>query len=327
MSYKDTDTFAFVAESGVNDKLVSLFQAADRTALAYLEKERYPEVYGIYQGQLELLIYLQRTSRKRLHKGAQFHNMGLALLLQKRFEGAHFVAMAYFEDILTYGEGRGHSEEAPAYRLLIELRYPTEILTEIKKRAHSALEARRLPRDPRVILEDLFKIPEDLKLEQPNAEEFRIFLTSFFPRPEPRPTDTLLVFVGGSFKTIVVLRYFRDLIDMKPGYEAVLLDVPVPQYLEPMMYTLCTGAMDDCDHAVFEVTVHEWQIAEIIHHYEKWVSGRRNSGMTPNILLLSQQTYDFKQHVPLMLPPEYKPLCESYMDLGAAEAIIDRYLP
>jgi hypothetical protein len=316
-----------VAESGVNEKLLSLFHAADRTAMAYLEKERYPEIYGIYQGQLELLFYLQRVRRLRLHKGVQFHNMGLALLLQGRSEGAHLVAMAYFEDLLTYGEGRGDPEKAPACRLLTELQYSAAILAEIRRRTQSALESKKLPRDPRVILEDLVKIPEDLKLEQPNPKEFRDFLKAFFPRPDPKPTDTLLVFVGGSFKTIVILRHFRDFIDKKPGYEVVLLDVPVPRYLEPMMYSLCTGAMDDCDYSVFEVTIHEWQIAEITHHYERWVNDRRHLGMKPNILLLSQQTFDFKQHVPLMLPPEYKPLCESYKNLAVAESIIDRYLP
>jgi len=299
-------------------EIQGLFEAAERTAAEYLRTGRVIEAERIYANQLAILRDLQRRTRKRFHKGGPLHNRGIAfLLLGQNAEATFFILLALVEDILS-GETAPSWREAPAYRVLTQvLAIPPNLLAEIESVAQREREAGRIPSDPEGIL---FLVG----IEAPPGFRFERRVTQL---PEellplvPTKVDKW-VFIGGSFRTIAILRYFRDVVKRR-GYHPILLDIPLTPAQDA--YMVSTAALDACDFAIFEVSVQEGQMIEIGHHYDRWI----RSGMSdPRILILIQEIFDAQTPgTPRMIPPHYKRRCRRYRVLATATMRIRRFLP
>jgi len=298
-----------------------LFEAAERTAIEHIRSARFQKAEMIYASQLAILRDLQGRMRKRFHKGGPLHNLGVVTLLQHRYvDGIRLVASALVEDVLSEDNFEAW-RRAPAYQLLAGImRLPPEALDRIEEEASRMRSARRIPKDPNQILEriefDSLLPPE---LIGPPIRE----VESFLLLPPPRPAG-ILVFVGGSFKMVAVLRLFHRIV-LDCGHVPILLDYEFPPWVDS--FTACTAAMDNCDLSVFDVSIPEGQMAEIVHHYEKWKQvsqGTRN----PGILLVMQELFGQKSpRIPPMIPPEYKRRCKRYRELLDAEKHLKAFLP
>lgn len=298
-----------------------LFEAAERTAVEHIRAGRYEKAETIYASQLAILRDLQSRTRKRFHKGGPLYNLGIVMLLQRRFvDGTRSVASALVEDVLSE-ELVSAWRQAPAYHVLAEvMRLPSGVLNRIEEEASRLRLTRRIPKAPELFLDriefDSLLPPE---LVGPPVQQTEMLLRL----PPPKPAG-ILVFVGGSFKMVAVLRLFQKIV-LDCGHVPILLDYEFPQWVDT--FTACTAAMDNCDLSVFEVSIPEGQMAEIVHHYEKWKQASRGI-QNPQILLLMQELFGTKSpRVPPMIPPEYKTRCKRYRELPAAEELLKKFLP
>ncbi len=301
--------------STLDQELGQLLEAAERTAAEYLQSGRYTEAARIYSGQLAILKDLQRRMRKRLHKGGPLHNLGIALLLEGQLrEGSTSVLLALVEDVLS-AEVPFVWREAPAYLVLQMLGFSPDWLSNIENAAIRVREAGRVPKDPNTLLRGIGIEPSTLEVRVSEPPER-------LPLPQAPAKVGTWVFVGGSFKTVAILRDFRDTIRRR-GHFPILLDYKVPQWLDT--YDVAIAALDQCEYAVFEVTIPEGQIAEIVHHHESWI---RSGNPNPRILLLIQELFGSNiPRTPAMIPPSYKKLCKRYRALAAARRHIRAFLP
>jgi len=312
-----------VVEFPFPKELSILFEAAERTAKNYIDQRRYSDAQRIYEGQLKLLSYFQTIKRKRFHKGASLHNLGLTLLLQRDKIGIYYIVQAFTEDALTYTPELGNPFQGLAARLLRYLNYQEVVLRAIMERTSSVRAEGKLPYDPTEIIADIVEFPSETRIDLAHDPEFEESIRTFFPRITSKIGK--LVFIGGSFKTIAILRYLEEHVATISGYSPVLLDKEIPQYLKILTYHLCTGAMDDCDLSIFEVTIPEGQMAEIAHHYERRLY-QIGFPDPPDIILLTQETFKGRAHIPAMIPPEYQSDLHSYRDLVKVKKIVSDFL-
>lgn len=300
------------------DEILALFEAAERTAFGYLQSGRYVEATRVYSNQLEVLRDLQSRFHKRLHKGGPFYNLGVALLgLNRPAEAQYNFLQALVEDVFS-ADRRPDWREQLAYRILTTVSpVSPELLTGIEDTATEMKLAGPVPPEPEIILKDVGI--------QPSAEEVRRVPPRALPKlplPEMPKRVGRTVFIGGSFKTIAILRHFKAAVKRR-GYVPVLMDYRPPANRD--VYDMCIAALDSCDLAIFEVTVQEGQMAEIAHHYDQW---RRRGTADPRILLLLQQVFDRSStRVPQMVPPRYKRRCKHYRVLAVATRHINHFLP
>lgn len=257
-------------------KLSGKLSKLDFLGLAHLYEGRYSEAQQVFEEQLGMLFAAQTTDDTRYHKGGPLHNLGLALLFQRRIgEGVRHVVAALAEDVTSFG--RMESQDYPAYRLLLELGINQSALQDLTGLLHERNSELLVARDSLrfVTLKEsivaLFgydlivpkSLPASITPQAASSPPSRVIskVKKCLAKIGGTPQDH--VFVGGAYRNIALLRYVADLIGKSGILMPILvIDLPV-KFKDEESYYASMELLRHCKSAVFEVSFSNGHMMEL----------------------------------------------------------------
>lgn len=234
---------------------------------------------------------------KRYHKGGPYHQIGYCLFLQnKSAEAFKYFLYAYVEDSITESN---IPLDLPAFK---NLKYAYGISV--------------------VDLDDLFKdVRASVNTNIPQKSDD--YLEEYFSRGKNiKPIDITKdkkVFVGGNYRNIALLRHIEEVVSKISKSSLIpILPVNFSEVSEQKIYQHSMFLLEDCKHAIFEVTFDAGHLMEIEHALKK----------EHNILLLYQKKYKNDQESPpvtkMLLGHEVK--VESYTTIEDLEKAVSGFI-
>jgi len=224
--------------------------------------ELYPRALNIYTLMRDLMLDWQKKHEERIHKGVPYHMRGLTLLVMGQKESLWEFLYAFTEDVITESLGvKPIAEERMAHLMLTKYwSVPEKELAKLKEQLQSFT---KVPLQPEVALKEALK---SISLDIESIAKF--------PSPEKRSikkygglddlpgTYSKRVFLGGNYDNMVLIREVERIIrdcDFEP---IIAIDFSVRP---DQFYTFDRLLLEQCQQAVFEVTIGDGHLIEIEH--------------------------------------------------------------
>jgi tetratricopeptide (TPR) repeat protein len=242
-----------------------LQEQVDRVAFVYepalAAGKKYDEALDAYRDLYELLNR-EQPSDKRYHKGYPLHNMGYILLRQgKAPEALHYFVLAYIEDLLSETKGEENKADNTAAGRVLHQVYTIkdEFFKSLQNIILSKKESGSIVKDPERILTEFVQIPK------PKISDIAFWYSKPPPLKKRFPgmfekVWEMRVFIGGSYKELLVMSEIKKYVSQK-GYEPVVaLDFEIP---EDLVHHHSLMLLHECKYAIFDLSQEAGQLMEI----------------------------------------------------------------
>jgi len=309
-------------------KYVNENQKLELSGIAAMYIHEYPRAEELFKKQYDLLYKAQSEEGRSIHKGAPLQNWGVVLIeVNNISEGLIKIAAAFIEDLIT--SSLQEVIEGSASKALSAFDVSEADKRDIEGMVKSKIESDKDIFDPELIAKEIVRIEDDKIL----------ILNISKPQPEIRLLEKIgkklsgtfqqRVFVGGSYRNIVLLRKMSDIVrDL--GYEPQLVgdvlkdEIAQKKLDEEDMHGICMEITDECNYAIFEVSFSNGHMMEIEHCHSM-----KNEGKSMEVLLLWQILYP----EPKIRPPISQMLLakkfqkKEYDNLTNLAGVIKEFLP
>ena len=257
--------------SKISEDLIPRIRELESQGYVHLRMKRYKDAEQTYAKIYEVLSKQQEETKKRVHKGAPLHMMGVSLLFQEDLANAvRYFLLAYIEDTLSVGiVEEDLADRAPAGRMLADIfRIDAYLLGFIKEIARDIkIEGRdELITDPEEILKNALGLREKRLPGLPKATTL-LGLCSARPKPPSKQSINRIpggwekrVFVGGNYDHMATLVEIKEIV-LSLGYEPIVaFDYGIP---EDKIHHHDLMLLHNCKYAIFDVSQSDGHLMEI----------------------------------------------------------------
>lgn len=249
-----------------------------------------------------LLLEAEAETGLPIHKGAPLYNLGMALIATKEeLEGLKNIVSALVEDLIS--EESEKIVGAPAWQFLLSRGVPEGQLGHIGEFVTQSIRGKEDALHTDAVVQSLF---EDLR-QYFGEQEDEMKAGAVPPEGILQAYDISIsgsfddrVFVGGSYRNIALLRKICDIIgDMhKQKFMPILVAelTSGKDVADEDIHHLCMRILDECRHAVFEVSVPDGALMEIEHCHQMNLD---DPGTVKVVLLWQARTEEQEERPPI----------------------------